>query len=172
MKIEDLLVVGVIGRCVGLAGGLKLFLKGNCLECLQKGAQVYAYHIGLPRSLSIKQYIAKPSLIFFERLETPELAKTLTGYTLAMSEEETLKYCHLAEGEFLYSQLIGLEIEEEGMILGRVVSVDDLASMAYLRVQNSNKSFLIPYIARYILRVDLSTQRIYTQDSKGLLEES
>ncbi|WP_240329614.1 ribosome maturation factor RimM [Helicobacter suis] len=164
--------MGVIGRCVGLAGGLKLFLKGNCLECLQKGAQVYAYHIGSPRSLSIKQYITKPSLIFFEGLETPELAKTLTGYTLAMSEEETLKYCHLTEGEFLYSQLIGLEIEEEGMILGRVVSVEDLASMAYLRVQSSHKSFLIPFIARYILRVDLLTQRIYTQDSKGLLEES
>lgn len=169
------MVVGRLGRSVGLLGGLRLSLESDCLECLQAGVQVYAYKSATwpMRALRIKDYNSKSSLIFFEEIAHLEQAKALTLHTLAMTQEETLKYCQLKEGEFLYFQLLDLEVVDGDRVLGRVSGIERLASTDYLYVQTpTSQTFLIPYIDAYILYTDLATGRIYTRHAKGLLESS
>ncbi|MFC3848195.1 ribosome maturation factor RimM [Helicobacter baculiformis] len=170
------MVVGHLGRAVGLKGGLKLALEGDFIECLQSGVRAYAYHTALkptsPISLSIARFEAQKKLIFFEEIQSLEQAKTLACSVLAMSQEDSLKYCPLREGEFLYFQLLGLQVVEKEEVLGVVVRIERLANTDYLFVQNTQKTFLIPYIDAYIVRVDLHSQRIHTHNAKGLLEES
>ncbi|WP_104706422.1 ribosome maturation factor RimM [Helicobacter bizzozeronii] len=173
MQVDDLLVVGRLGRSMGLLGGLKLFLQSDCLECLVAKARVYAYTPLSPvHALTIKNYNHDLALIFFEEITSKEQAKLLTLHTLAMSQEETLKYCHLQEGEFLYCQLLNLEVLDGEEVLGRVANIERLAGTDYLYVQTPNKLFLIPYIDAYILHTDLENRRIYTQHARGLLEQS
>ncbi|WP_238374470.1 ribosome maturation factor RimM [Helicobacter ailurogastricus] len=170
---SDLLVVGLLGRAVGLKGGLKLNLQSNCLECLTQGASVQVYSSLKPaQTYTIRAYVSKTSWLFLEGVATKEQALELTGCTLAMSEAETLKHCRLKEGEFLVSQLIGLEVVDSGEVLGVILGVETLAGMDYLRVQAPAKVFLIPYIPRYVLSTDLNNKRIETKDALGLLEES
>ncbi|TSA85987.1 ribosome maturation factor RimM [Helicobacter mehlei] len=173
MQTDDLLVVGRLGRSVGLLGGLKLFLQSDCLECLVAGAHVYAYTSLSPvHALTIRNYSHDLALIFFDEIASREQARLLSLHTLAMSQEETLKYCHLQEGEFLYCQLLNLEVLDGEEVLGRVASIERLAGTDYLYVQTPKKLFLIPYIDVYILHTDLENRRIYTQHARGLLEQS
>ncbi|WP_221272533.1 ribosome maturation factor RimM [Helicobacter sp. NHP22-001] len=170
---SNLLVVGLLGRAVGLKGGLKLNLQSNCLECLTLGASVQVSSPLKPsQTYQIHAYEPKTSLLFLEGVSTREQAQELTGSTLKMSEEETLRLCKLQEGEFLAFQLVGLEVVEEGDVLGVVLGVESLAGVDYLQVQAPTKKFLIPYIPRYIVGTDLKARRIHTKDALGLLEES
>ncbi|WP_104749665.1 ribosome maturation factor RimM [Helicobacter cynogastricus] len=174
--IEDLVVIGRLGRAVGLSGGLKFILEGDFVETLACGACVHLYQesaLGqLTMSLHVARFEPKKSLIFFEEVQTLEKAKELTNLVVAMTQEESLKRCALQEGEFLYFQLLGLEVVEGGVSLGQVVRIERLANTDYLFVQNPQKLFLIPYIPHYIQQTDLQTKRIYTHNASGLLEES
>ncbi|WP_104683687.1 ribosome maturation factor RimM [Helicobacter felis] len=174
--IEDLVVIGRLGRAVGLLGGLKFALEGDFIETLAHGACVHLYRQGafgqLPMSLHVARFEPKKNLIFFEEIQTLEKARELTNLVVAMTQEESLKRCTLQEGEFLYFQLLGLEIIEEGVSLGRVARIERLANTDYLFVQNPQKLFLIPYIPNYIQHTDLQAKRIYTRNARGLLEES
>ncbi|GMB95190.1 hypothetical protein NHP21011_12890 [Helicobacter heilmannii] len=167
------LVVGRLGRAVGLKGGLKLNLQSNCLECLTLGASVQVSSPLKPvQTYTIHAYESRTSLLFLEGISTREQAQGLVGSTLKMSAEETLRLCKLQEGEFLAFQLVGLEVVEEGEVLGVVLGVQSFAGVDYLQVQALAKTFLIPYIPRYIIHVDLINKRIETKDALGLLEES
>ncbi|BEG57073.1 16S rRNA processing protein RimM [Helicobacter sp. NHP21005] len=158
---------------MGLKGGLKLNLQSNCLECLTLGASVQVSSPLKPaQTYTIHAYEHKTSLLFLEGISTREQAQGLVGSTLKMSAEETLRLCNLQEGEFLAFQLVGLEVIEEGEVLGVVLGVESLAGVDYLQVQARAKKFLIPYIPRYIIRTDLESKRIDTRDALGLLEES
>ncbi|WP_104750774.1 ribosome maturation factor RimM [Helicobacter salomonis] len=175
-KIEDLVVVGYLGRAVGLRGGLRLALESDFEACLQPGVRAYAYTQTLGSasltSLDIARFESQKKLIFFEQIQSLEQAKALTCWTLGMSQEDSLARCTLQEGEFLYFQLLGLQIVEEEEVLGVVTRIERLANTDYLFVQNAQKLFLIPYIDVYILHVDLTCQHIYTRNAKGLLEAS
>ncbi|WP_120945857.1 MULTISPECIES: ribosome maturation factor RimM [Helicobacter] len=175
-KPEDLVVVGHLGRAVGLKGGIKLILEGDFTQCLQTGVRVYVYsptpHSPPPTPLVVAHYQAQKALIFFEEIQSLEQARGFACWILAMSKTDSLRLCPLQEGEFLYFQLVGLQIIEAQEVLGVVKRIERLANTDYLFVQGIHKLFLIPYIETYIKGVDLSARCIYTTHARGLLEES
>ncbi len=175
MKKENFFIAQ-IGRTVGLNGDLKLhlhtdfpqqFLAGNSFNTTQ----------GL---LKIKSYNPKRGLIHFEGYDDVNRAKRLTNTKIYSDEEQTKEFCPLKEGEHYWFEIIGSSVKEKDSSLGmvkdiqRVLDIDYLIieTEAYLQDIGLAKSFLIPYIPRYILSFDSSTKTLYVQDSKDILEAS
>ena len=64
--------------------------------------------------------------------------------------------------------------------LGNIVDIDRMLNTDYLVIDTHSqlveegmpKSFLLPYIPRYIVDVDLEQKRVYTVDARDILEAS
>ena len=110
-----------------------------------------------------------------------DAAKRLTNAYLYTTKEAGERACHLKKGEYFWYQLFGLEVvDDTGRVLGRVRSIERLAGTDYLVVdtdeglvaQEKAKSFLIPYIDRYVDRVDLDAKRLFTKGAEAILDAS
>ncbi|MGL2462168.1 ribosome maturation factor RimM [Helicobacter pylori] len=187
----SMLLVGRIGKSVGLNGGLKLHLESDFPECLKKGVKVSAAPLNaFSFASSFKEYVIKEyvihsyehakNLLFLETIHTPEKAKELTNLGLFMSEAESKKLCVLKEGEFFYCDLVGLSVVEENEILGKVIEIQRISQIDYFMVETTlnlvekglAKIFLIPYRDFYIQEILLQDKKITTHNAKTLLENS
>ncbi len=181
----SMLLVGRIGKSVGLNGGLKLHLESDFPECLKKGVKVSAAPLNAFSCASFKEYTIHSyehakNLLFLETIHTPEKAKELTNLGLFMSETESKKLCVLKEGEFFYCDLVGLSVVEENEILGKVIEIQRISQIDYFLVETARslvekglaKIFLIPYRDFYIKEILLQDKKITTNNAKTLLENS
>ncbi|QDY64144.1 ribosome maturation factor RimM [Helicobacter pylori] len=181
----SMLLVGRIGKSVGLNGGLKLHLESDFPECLKKGVKVSVAPLNAFSFASFKEYVIHSyehakNLLFLETIQTPEKAKELTNLGLFMSEAESKKLCVLKEGEFFYCDLVGLSVVEENEILGKVIEIQRISQTDYFMVETTRslvekslaKIFLIPYRDFYIKEILLQDKKITTHNAKTLLENS
>ncbi len=181
----SMLLVGRIGKSVGLNGGLRLHLESDFPECLKKGVKVSVAPINAFSCASFKEYTIHSyehakNLLFLETIQTPEKAKELTNLGLFMSEAESKKLCVLKDGEFFYCDLVGLSVVEENEILGKVIEIQRISQTDYFLVETARsliekglaKIFLIPYRDFYIKEILLQDQKITTHNAKTLLENS
>ncbi|WCB34712.1 ribosome maturation factor RimM [Helicobacter pylori] len=185
----SMLLVGRIGKSVGLNGGLRLHLESDFPECLKKGVKVstaplnafsYASMLLHFKEYTIHSYEHAKNLLFLETIHTPEKAKELTNLGLFMSEAESKKLCVLKDGEFFYCDLVGLSVVEENEILGKVIEIQRISQIDYFLVETARnlvekglaKIFLIPYRDFYIKEILLQDKKITTNNAKTLLENS
>ncbi|MCF6202024.1 MAG: ribosome maturation factor RimM, partial [Hydrogenimonas sp.] len=130
--------------------------------------------------LKLSSYNRERGVVHFEGYDTVDDAKPLTNAYLYTTKEAGEAACNLGEGEYFWYQIIGLEVIESGEKLGTVKEIERLAGTDYLQVKTSQplvesglpKSFLIPYIERYVERVDLEKGQLYTVGAKEILEAS
>ena len=109
-----------------------------------------------------------------------ESAKTLTNAKLYSTQEQTRERIELAEGEHFWFEIIGCRVVEGDEVLGEVAAIDRMADTDYLAITTAPalveaglpKSFLLPYIPRYIVRADTDARRIETRDARDVLEAS
>ena len=176
MKKYNKFTVAQIGKTIGLKGELKLHSKTDFPQQFKKGASFET-----PKgTLTIERYNPNRSTVKFAGYDTVEDAKTLTNIVLYSDEEKTRNQCSLKEGEHFWFDIIGMDILEGDKILGRVADIQRMSDVDYLLVetteefvsQDLSKSFLIPYIPRYILSVDENNRKIITKDALDILEAS
>ncbi|MGI0405699.1 ribosome maturation factor RimM [Helicobacter himalayensis] len=189
--------IGKLGRSVGVNGALRVFLQTDFPQFLKQGVVLSTSHPLYP-ALEIldfqsahtsnksqsHQNTAPSTLISFKNITSKEQASKLTNTLLFSSVDSTRVACELGEGEFFWFDIIGCKIIEEGAELGIVSEIERIGSIDYLIIEtNKNllstdskpklpKRFLLPYIERYILKTHLETKSIFTQDVRGILEES
>lgn len=171
-------LVAQIGRAVGLQGDLKLHLHTDFPEQFKPGMK---FETATHGQLAINRYDFAKGLVRFVGFENLESAKCLTNVWLYATPEQTKANCILKEGQYLWSDIIGCIIIENGIILGKVKAIDRLGDTDYLQIETSFKltskhklssHFLIPYIKRYIVSVDVTQKTITTKDAKDILEAS
>ncbi len=182
----SMLLVGRIGKSVGLNGGLRLHLESDFPECLKKGVRVSVaplnafFCVYSFKEYTIHSYEHAKNLLFLETIQTLEKAKELTNLGLFMSEEESKKLCVLKDGEFFYCDLVGLSVVEENENLGKVIEIQRISQIDYFLVETARslvgkglaKIFLIPYRDFYIKEILLQDKKITTNNAKTLLENS
>jgi len=174
--MKDTFFIAQIGRTVGLWGDLKFHLHTDFPEQFKVGATVKSNR-GM---LTISERNEKRGTIRFQGYESIESAKKLTNAKLYADLEQTASSCHLNEGEYFYFDIEGCSVVQGDMLLGIVDEIQRLADTDYLVIQTDEalvneglpKSFLLPYIDRYILRADIELKKIYTKDAKDILEAS
>ena len=101
---------------------------------------------------------------------------TLDNYT---NINEVLKYknqsvyvtresLNLQDDEYLYEDLIGLNIVDQEKIIGKVKEIVYNKNNVLLYIEAS-KNFYIPLNNRFIKKVDKKNEKIYVVDTKGLI---
>lgn len=168
--------VAKLGRAVGLKGEMKLHLLSDFPEQFKKGAK---FKIN-DKELIVEYYNPKRGVIKFLGINTPEEAKKLINKIIYSSVEETREACELEEGEYFWFDIIGCEILEDGVRLGIVTDIQRLPSSDYLLIKTDEelvkkgkaKSFLIPYIDKFIKDVNIDEKKIEVKEGLDILESS
>lgn len=157
---EALVLVAKLGRTVGVQGFVRLHNLSDFPEQFECGASFFDKN---SRVLKIKAHNAQS--VLFEGFESLESAKTLVNLELFQSVEKSRASCKLNEGEFFYFDIIGLEVFENGLLLG--VVKDILSAGNDLLLIKSDESlvkkgfvseFYLPYVDFYVKSVELGAK--------------
>ena len=103
-------------------------------------------------------------LIKIDNLKNINLVEKYKAYDVSIDREEL----NLSEGEYLFSDLIDMEIICNNKSFGKVKQVENYGKDDCLRVK-MNKEYLIPIIDEYIDKVDLEKKIIYCKNIEGLI---
>jgi 16S rRNA processing protein RimM len=168
--------IAQIGKTVGLWGDLKFHLHTDFPEQFKVG-QSYQSDRG---DLEILAINPTRHTIRFRGYETLDSAKKLTNTKLYTDREQTIENCELKEGEHFWFEVIGSSVMQGDEVLGVVTEIQRLLDIDYLLVETDKylvdtglpDSFLIPYIPRYVLEADSDAKKIFTKDTKDILEAS
>ncbi len=168
--------IAQIGRTVGLWGDLKFHLHTDFPEQFKTGATFKSDR----GELTIADINMKRGIIRFQGYESIDSAKKLTNTKLYADLKQTQENCTLNEGEYFYFDIEGCIVVQGDLVLGVVDEIQRLTDTDYLVIRTDeslvkeglSKSFLLPYIDRYILNADIAEKKIYTRDAKDILEAS
>jgi len=168
--------IAQIGRTVGLWGDLKFHLHTDFPEQFKIGS-TFKTDRG---TLTISDINPKRGTIRFQGYESIDSAKKLTNTKLYADLKQTQENCSLNEGEYFYFDIEGCTVVQDDLVLGVVDEIQRLSDTDYLVIKTDealvkkglSKSFLLPYIDRYILKADITEKKIYTKDAKDILEAS
>ncbi len=173
---NDNFFIAQIGRTIGLWGDLKFHLHTDFPEQFKVG-QTYKSDRG---ELTISDINHKRGTIRFRGYESVDSAKKLTNAKLYANEAQTKENCELDEGQYFWFDVIGCSVKQDDEVLGVVEDIQRMAETDYLSVKTDaalveaglSKQFLLPYIERYIIKVDTEEKIVYTKDAKDILEAS
>ena len=173
---NDNSLIAQIGRTIGLWGDLKFHLHTDFPEQFKVG-KTYKSNRG---DLTIADINFTRGIIRFKGYESIDSAKKLTNTKLFANEEQTKENCDLKEGQHFWFDVIGCVVQEDDEVLGLVEDIQRMADTDYLSVKTEaslvesglSKNFLLPYIDRYIVKVDTEEKIVYTKDAKDILEAS
>jgi 16S rRNA processing protein RimM len=174
--MDEKFLIAQIGRTVGLYGDLKLNLHTDFTEQFKVGAVFKAKST----NLVIEAYDPRRSLVRFVGYAGIDSAKRLTNTKIYRTQDETRDSCKLDSGEYFWFDIIGSDIYDGEINLGNIVDIDRMLNTDYLVIDTHSqlieegmpKSFLLPYIPRYVVDVDLEQKRVYTVDARDILEAS
>ena len=77
----------------------------------------------------------------------------------------------LQEGEYFWHDLVGMEVFDlEGVFLGKVCGVHELAPVDLLEVSGPESSFMIPCSSEIVVTVNLERKKIVLDPPDGLLD--
>ena len=153
--------VGQIKAVYGVKGWVKLFSFTRPIEQifdyqswrLKHGSNWIDVEVEQTKQRSNSGLIAK-----IKGIDSREQAQTLTGKMIAVAESELKP---LDEGEYYWSQLIGLQVvNTQDEILGEVTELLETGANDVLVVKNGDNEQLIPYASSIVLNVDIETQQL------------
>jgi len=173
---QEQFYIAQIGRTIGLWGDLKLNLHTDFPEQFKIGAAFKSDR----GELTISDINLKRGIIRFQGYESIDSAKKLTNAKIYTDLEKTKENCTLEEGQHFYFDIEGCTVLQGDLVLGKVDDIQRMVDTDYLVVHTDDalveegfsKSFLLPYIERYVLSTDIEEKKIYTKDAKDILEAS
>lgn len=174
---NNLVYLGKLGRAVGLKGELRIILETDFLAQFKKDLFLYLQDC---TALKIQNIDLSKNTVKFDGIDTQEVASKYTNKELFSTFEDTRKNCKLQAGQFFWFDLIGLEVYEDGSLLGRVDDISRFTGSDYFEVvtdmklvsQGLPKTFLIPYIPNFVMNIEIDKKIIYVQNSLDILKNS
>ena len=168
--------IAQIGKTHGLHGDLKLYLHIDFPEQFKVG---YSFKSS-SGSLEVLRINLDRGIIAFKGYEGVEYAKKLTNTKIYATLKETRERCKLEDGEHFWFDIEGCSVVEDGEVLGKVREMQRLADVNYMFIETDEKlvkdgfvkTFLIPYIKRYLVETDIKSKIVSVVDAKEILEAS
>jgi 16S rRNA processing protein RimM len=162
-----LVVVGRIGRAHGIRGELSVDPRTDFPQLrFAVGSRLHT------DAGTLTVQAARPHgarwLLTFSDVADRTAAERLTGTVLSaeVPDDESL------EGdEYFDRQLIGLDVESAGEVIGTVAAVLHGAAQDTLEIHTDGRRVLVPFVAA-LVEVNLSANRVIVTDRPGLLDPS
>ena len=175
MSNDDSLIAQ-IGRTIGLWGDLKFHIYTDFPEQFKVG-NTYKSNRG---DLTIADINFTRGIVKFRGYESVDSAKKLTNTKIYANIAQTKENCDLQEGQHFWFEVIGCVVMQNDEVLGIIEDIQRMGDTDYLFVNTDDalikadlpKTFLIPYIDRYVLKADTDEKILYVQDAKEILEAS
>ena len=176
MSKQQRFFIAQVGKTHGLHGDLKLHIHTDFPEQFKAG---YSFQTS-SGVLEIKEVNLTRGIISFRGYEGIDFAKKLTNTKIYATMEETKERCELKDGEHFWFEIEGCFVSEDEVVLGVVSEMQRLADVNYMFIDTDealvnegfSKTFLVPYIERYLLRTDIESKTVFTKDAKEILEAS
>lgn len=173
---NDNSLIAQIGRTIGLWGDLKFHLHTDFPEQFKIG-NTYKSNRG---DLTIADINFTRGIIKFRGYESIDSAKKLTNVKIFADIDQTKENCDLKEGQHFWFDVIGCTVKQDDNILGLVEDIQRMGDTDYLVIKTEDglvngglsKNFLLPYIERYVIKVDTNEKVVFTKDAKDILEAS
>ena len=174
---KNLLHVATLGRTIGLKGDMRLNLLSDFPEQFFPNS---TFILENGEEITLSSYNSERELVRIKGIETPEAAKSLTNSKLFTTYEATRERCKLADGEFFWFDLPGLSVLEGELLLGNILEIERIGPQDYLLIKtdaalvahNHPETFLIPYVDRFVLGVDMERKKVEVNGGLDLLEAS
>ncbi|PHS42240.1 MAG: 16S rRNA processing protein RimM [Sulfurovum sp.] len=175
MSHDDALIAQ-IGRTIGLWGDLKFHIHTDFPEQFKVG-NTYRSSRG---DLTVADINFTRGIIKFRGYESIDSAKKLTNTKIYANIEQTKENCDLKEGQHFWFDVIGCSVKQDDEVLGIIEDIQRMGDTDYLLLKTDDilvkaelpKTFLIPYIDRYVINVDIEEKVVYVKDAKDILEAS
>ncbi|RLA64997.1 MAG: 16S rRNA processing protein RimM [Epsilonproteobacteria bacterium] len=173
---DDTSLIAQIGRTIGLWGDLKFHLHTDFPEQFKIG-NTYQSNRG---NLSIVDINFTRGTIKFAGYESIDAAKKLTNVKLYANKAQTKENCELKNGQYFWFDILNCVLMQDDSTIGVIVDIQRMADTDYLYIAtddslvklNYAKHFLLPYIDRYIVQVDIGNKLVHAIDAKDILEAS
>ena len=174
--MESTLYVAKVGKSVGLQGENRLITDTDFPEQFKKGSTFTTKR----QTLTVERYNEKRGVVKFEGINSSEDAKKITNLELFTTLEATKALCDLKKDEFYYFDIIGCEVFEGDVSLGKVNEIERINATDYLVIDTSAalvekenpKLFLIPYIDNFVKITNVDEKKITVEGGLDILEAS
>ncbi len=156
-------IVGKIHRTYGVHGDLRV--------------NIYVPNLKLPdtvyiktpdnkfKPLNISKYSPSKGLIRFKGFEVREKAKNLTNHYIYLEKEKLPK---LEKDTFYEFQLLDMDVEYNGKIIGKIIKIDDRLYPAYLIIKCvDDKVRHLPFIDEFVKEIDIEKGKMVVDLPEG-----
>lgn len=157
-----LLAVARLGSVRGLHGEMRLYSYSGEYEHIRRATEIMA---GVPgdettlRPLKIKALSESPHGvgILFEGYDTPEKARSLTGFDVYLPREMAAPR---APGEYYIADLVGMAVHTAEGPVGTVTAVVEGGADDLLEIEHLGRRYLVPFRKEFIGEVDEELRRL------------
>ncbi|MGT2926345.1 ribosome maturation factor RimM [Streptococcus cuniculipharyngis] len=166
--------VGKIVNTQGLQGELRVMSVTDFADQrFKKGSQLALFSpegnlIKLVEIASHRKHKHFDIVKFKDHYHINEVEK-YKEHTLKVAEQDLTQ---LAEDEFYYHEIIGLDVYEHDVLIGHIKEILQLgANDVWVVERQGKKDLLLPYIPPVVLAVDLAAGRVDVDILEGLDDE-
>ena len=167
--------VGKIVNTQGLQGEMRVlsvtdfaeerFKKGNTLALFDKKDQ-FVMDVEIASYRKVKNF----DIIKFKGMYHINDIEKFRDFTLKVREEDLTD---LEDGEFYYHEIIGLEVYENDVLLGRIKEIlQPGANDVWVVKRKGKRDLLLPYIPPVVLGIDIEQGRVDVEIPEGLDDEN
>ena len=158
--MNELIIIGKTVSTHGIKGEIKVI---SDFEYTDK-----AYVVGnkilinnIEHIISSVRYHKQYILLGIDNLTNINDILEYVGYNIYIAKSDLA----LDENEYLLSDLVGLNVIDDGKNIGIVSEIVKGNSSDYIRINNE---FLVPIIPEYIIKVDINNKQIITNNASSL----
>ena len=167
--------VGKIVNTQGLQGEMRVlsvtdfaeerFKKGNILALFDKKDQ-FVMDVEIASHRKVKNF----DIIKFKGMYHINDIEKFRDFTLKVREEDLTD---LEDGEFYYHEIIGLEVYENDLLIGRIKEIlQPGANDVWVVKRKGKRDLLLPYIPPVVLGIDIEQGRVDVEIPEGLDDEN
>ena len=169
-EMMDKVKVGKIMGTHALKGELKIRSNSDFSdERFKKGNSLYIRYHGNDIELEIisSRFHKNNYLVAFKDHQNINLVEKYVGSFVYGLKDNAL----LDEDEYFYDDLIGLMVQCDDKVIGKVKTIYNNGRHDILNVDYNGKNVAIPYVDAFIKDVDLNNEIIEVELIKGLIDE-
>jgi 16S rRNA processing protein RimM len=164
------LAVGKLRHAHGVHGEILMEVYTDFPERLQPGIILFVEAGAAQLTITRRRTHREGLLLTFQGYSTPEAVSQLRNQLLYVKVEDRPP---LAEGEYYYHQLIGLQVvSDTGRTLGKMIDILETGAADVLVIRpDEGNEVLIPMVDEFVKHVDLAGSQITVHLIPGMLPE-